>query len=66
MPLLCGRRVSGHLEDEFQFNGGAEGKAGDTVNQAAGVFVFSEDVLEQVGCAVGDFRLFADIAQSGH
>src|SRR4029077_19723285 len=54
------------LENNFQLDRCAERKACDAIYQAARVLVFSEDVLQQLRSAVGDFRLFADIAHRGH
>ncbi len=55
-----------HLEDDFQLDWRAERKACDTVDQAAGALVFSENVLKQLRSGVSDFRLIADISRSGH
>src|SRR5258705_13295875 len=55
-----------HLENDFQLDRGAEWKACDAINQAAGALVFSEDVLQQLRSGVSDFRLIADISRSGH
>src|SRR5216683_3249266 len=55
-----------HLENDFQFDRGAERKAGDAIYQAARALVFSEDVLQQLRSGVSDFRLIADISRSGH
>jgi hypothetical protein len=55
-----------HLENDFQFDRGAERKAGDAVYQTARVLVFSEDVLQQLRSGVSDFRLIANISRSGH
>src|SRR5712691_6681928 len=41
-------RRSPHLENDFQFHRGAERKACDAVHQAAGVFFFSENLLQQL------------------
>src|SRR5713226_5019752 len=37
-----------HLENDFQFHRGAEGKAGDAVHQAARALFFSENLLQQL------------------
>src|SRR6266702_4548594 len=78
LPLDAGRRLRSqefpkkrpfsarHLEYQFQFNRNAEGQAGDTVDEASGNFFFSEDVLQEARGAVGDFRVLAKIAGSGH
>src|SRR5882762_3982681 len=55
-----------HFENEFERDRDAEREAGDASDQAGGIFVFAKDVLEQVGGAVGDFRMLADIAGSGY
>src|SRR5437588_12687371 len=55
-----------HLKNDFQFNRRSEWKAGNAINQAARVLVFSEDVLEQLRSSVSDFRLIADISQSDY
>src|SRR5229473_5222376 len=55
-----------HLENDFQFHRGAEGKAGDAVHQAARALFFSESLLQQLRSGVSDFRLIADISRSGH
>src|SRR6185295_13645592 len=55
-----------HLENNFQLDRGAEWKAGDTVNQPAGVLLFSEDVLQQLRRAVSNFRLIANISRGRH
>jgi hypothetical protein len=36
-----------HLKNDFQLDRSAERKAGDAVHQAPGVFILSEDVLQQ-------------------
>jgi hypothetical protein len=43
-----------YLEDEFELDWGAERKAGDPIQQAARVLLFSEHVLEQLGSGVAD------------
>jgi len=55
-----------HLENDFQLDWGTERKACDAIHQAARVLLFSEDVLQQLRGGVSDFRLIADIFQSGH
>src|SRR6266850_1484227 len=55
-----------HLENDFQLNRRAERKACDAIHYAGRILVFSENVLQQLGSAVSDFRLIADISRSGH
>ena len=57
--------LSCHLENNFQLDRRAERKARDTINQAAWILVFSEDVLQQVRSSIRDFRLIANISRSG-
>ena len=59
-------RLSSHLENNFQLDGGAERKACDANHQAARVLVCSEDRLQQLRSGVSDFRLVADIARGGN
>src|SRR6202041_1322418 len=63
---LLGALLPRHLENVFQFDRGAERKAGDAVYQTARVLVFSEDVLQQLRSRISDFRLIANISRSGH
>ena len=60
-----GSRLS-HLKDQFQLDWSTERKACDSIHKAAGIFVFTEDVLEQLRSAVSHSRLLADIFRSGH
>jgi hypothetical protein len=53
-----------HFEKDFQLDRGAERKACDAIHQAAGVLLFSEDVLQQLRSCVSDLRLIANIARS--
>jgi hypothetical protein len=53
-----------HFKNNFQFDGGAEGQAGDAIDQAAGAFVFTKDALQQLGSGIGDLRLIADVSGS--
>jgi hypothetical protein len=55
-----------HFENEFQLDRRAERQAGNSVHQAAGVLVFSEDVLQQLGRTVSNFGLVAEISRSCH
>jgi hypothetical protein len=57
------RRLRHHLENEFQLDRRAERHAGDAGHQAARVLVFSEEVLQQLGSAVSDFGLVAEVAR---
>jgi hypothetical protein len=50
-------RLVRHLENEFQQYRGAKPQAGDSDHEPAGIFVRSEDVLQQLRSAVGDLRL---------
>jgi hypothetical protein len=54
------------LENDFQLDRRGEGKTCDSVHQAAGVLVFSKDVLQQVRSAVCDFRQLAAISRRGY
>src|SRR5713226_9554058 len=62
---LLAARLS-HLENDFQFDRGAERKACDAVHQAARVLFLSENLLQQLRSGVSDFRLIADISRCGH
>jgi hypothetical protein len=55
-----------HLEDHFQLDWSTERKACDSIHQAAGIFVLTEDVLEQLRSAISHSRLLPDISRSGH
>ena len=55
-----------HLKDQFQLDWSTERKACDSIRKAAGIFVLTEDVLEQVRSTVSHARLLADISRSGH
>src|SRR5215813_14708545 len=55
-----------HLKDQFQLDWGTERKACDSIPKAAGIFVFTEDALEQLRSTISHFRLLADISRSGH
>ena len=55
-----------HLKDQFQLDWSTERKACDSIHKAAGIFVFTEDVLEQLRSTVSHSRLLADISRSGH
>ena len=48
-----------HLDYDFQLDRGAEREACDAIHRAAGALLFSEDLLQQLGGGVGDFRLIA-------
>jgi hypothetical protein len=54
--------LHGYLQNQLQLDRHAERKAGDAVHQSGRVFVFSEDVLQQRGRAIGDLRLVWDIS----
>src|SRR5215468_11834572 len=58
-------RVS-HLKDQFQLDWGTERKACDSIHKAAGIFVFTEDALEQLRSTVSHSRLLPDVSRSGH
>ncbi len=55
-----------HLKDQFQLDWSTERKACDSIHKAAGIFVFTEDTLEQLRSTVSHPRLLADISRSGH
>ena len=55
-----------HLKDQFQPDWSTERKACDSTHKAAGIFVFTEDVLEQLRSTVSHSRLLTDISRSGH
>src|SRR5438477_12891984 len=55
-----------HLKNHFQFNRRSEWKAGNAINQAARVLVFSEDALQQLGSGISNLRLIAHISRSSH
>jgi len=54
------------LKDQFQLDWSTERKACDSIRKAAGIFVLTEDVLEQLRSTVSHSRLLADISRSGH
>ncbi len=49
------------LENDLQFDRGAERKARDAIHHASRVLLFAEDLLQELRSAIGDFRLIADI-----
>jgi hypothetical protein len=51
-----------HLKDQFQLDWSTERKVCDSINKAAGIFVFTEDALEQLRSAVSHSRRLADIS----
>src|SRR5207237_4810623 len=57
--------LGGPLKDHLQFDWGAEWEACYSIHEAAGFFVFTEDVLQQLRSAVRDFRMIAEISRSG-
>src|SRR4029077_8575439 len=61
-----GTALGGYLKNELQLDRHAERKAGYTVHQSAGVFVFSENVLQQLRSAISLPWLLANISRSGH
>lgn len=52
-----------HFENKFQLDRCTEGKARDAKHQPARVLVFSKDVLQQLGSAVSDFGLVAEVSR---
>src|SRR5438477_5328542 len=64
--LSSARRSAGYLENQFQLDRCAEREACHTIDQAARVLLFPEDVLQQLRGSVGDLRLFAKVAHRGH
>jgi hypothetical protein len=61
-PLNVDKVLPCYLENELQLDRGPERKACDAIHQAARALAFSEDVLQQLRGAVGDFRLITDVS----
>ena len=61
LPAICeeilAQGLVRHLENEFQQYRGAKPQAGDSDHEPAGIFVRSENVLQQLRSAVGDLWL---------
>src|SRR4029077_6257689 len=61
-----GTALGGYLKNELQLDRHAERKAGYTVHQSAGAFVFCDSVLQQLRSATSLPWLLANISRSGH
>jgi len=60
------RRTLDSPQRSIPLDWNTERKARDSIHKAAGIFVFTEDALEQLRSTVSHSRLLADISRSGH